>query len=233
MKKNFRFFALIWAIVLVVFNVIAFVLRPFIPGNAGFDAGFWIGWAFVLAAFAGNLFCAFKAFKATDLKKTFYRLSLITVTWSALVAMIVAGGIVMLIPKCPAWIAAIVCLLVLAYNAVAVIKASWAVQAVEAIDEKVKSKTAFIKLLTVEAEGILARAQSDAAKAACKKVYEAVRYSNLTSSAELSDLESRITDKKNELSDAVNADDAEKVQAIADEMILLIGDRNRMCKALK
>ncbi len=234
MKKSFKFYALIWAILLAVWCAVVFLVRPVIPGFViNYDARFWIAFAFVAAAFVGNLICAYFAFKADNLKKMFYNLPLITVSWSALIAMLVAGSALMLIPNCPAWIAAVVCIVVLAFNAIAVIKAMWAADTVSGIDEKVKAQTSYIKNLTVDTESILARAKSDAVKAECKKVYEAVRYSDPMSGDALSLIEAKITAKIDELSAAVSADDAEKAKGIADEIVILVADRKNKCKALK
>ena len=234
MKKNFKFYALIWVILLTVFNLVVFLVRPVIPGFViEYDARFWIAWALIIVAFIGNLVCAYFAFKAENLKKMFYNLPLITISWAALVAMVVIGAVLMLIPSCPAWVAAIVCIVVLAFNAIAVIKAVWAAETVEKVDDKVKAQTSFIKNLTVDAESILARAKSDAVKAACKKAYEAIRYSDPMSNEGLSVIEAKIAVKVDEFSSAVVADDAEKAKEIADEIVILVGDRNKKCKVLK
>ena len=234
MKKNFKFYALIWAILLAVWCAVVFLVRPIIPGYViNYDARFWIAFVFIVAAFIGNLACAYFAFKAENLKKMFYNLPLIAVSWSALIAMLVIGCILMLIPNCPVWIAAIVCIIVLAFNAIAVIKAVWAADTVNKVDEKVKAQTSYIKNLTVDAESILARAKSEPVKAECKKVFEAVRYSDPMSNEALSVIEAKITVKMDELASAVGADDAEKAKEIADEIVILVGDRNKKCKALK
>lgn len=234
MKKNFKFYALIWAILLAVWCAVVFLVRPIIPGYViNYDARFWIAFVFIVAAFIGNLACAYFAFKAENLKKMFYNLPLIAVSWSALIAMLVIGCILMLIPNCPAWIAAIVCIIVLAFNAIAVIKAVWAADTVNKVDEKVKAQTSYIKNLTVDAESILARAKSEPVKAECKKVFEAVRYSDPMSNEALSVIEAKITVKMDEFASAVGADGAEKAKEIADEIVILVGDRNKKCKALK
>lgn len=234
MNKNFIFYALIWVILLAAFNVVVFLVRPVIPGYViVYDARFWIAWVFVIIAFVGNLVCAFFAFKAENLKKMFYNLPLITISWSALITMLIVGCVLMLIPNCPAWIAAVLCILILAFNTISVVKALWAADAVGKVDEKVKAQTAFIKNLTVDAESILARAKSDAIKAECKKVYEAVRYSDSMSNEELSLIEAKMTVKLDEMATAVGANDAEKAKEIADELVILTGDRNKKCKALK
>lgn len=66
-----------------------------------------------------------------------------------------------------------------------------------------------------------------------QKVYEAVRYSDPMSNDALSVIEAKITVKMDELSSAVGADDAAKAKEIADELVILVGDRNKKCRALK
>ncbi len=234
MKKNFKLYALIWAILLVAFNAVVFLVRPVIPGFVvQYDARFWVAWAFIFAAFIGNLVCAYFAFQAQNLTKLFYNLPLITVSRSALICMLIAGAGLLLIPNCPAWIAAVVCILILAFNAIAVVKAAWASDTVEKIDQKVKTQTFFIRSLTADAESLISRAANEEVKTACKKVYEAVRYSDPMSSDALAAIESQITLKFAALSEAASAGDAEKTKVLADEMIILVGDRNNKCKLLK
>lgn len=233
MKKNFKLYTLIWVILLAVWCVVVFLVQPITPGYVmNYDARFWIAFVCVVAAFIGNLVCAYFAFKEENLKKLFYNLPLITVSRAALIAMLIIGSVLILIPNCPAWIAAIVCVVILAFNAVAVVKASWAAEAVEKIDEKIAAQTSFIKNLTVDAESILARAKSDAVKAECKKVYEAVRYSDPMSNEALAGSESQITLKFNDFSSAVT-EGADNIEELADELVFLIGERNKKCKLLK
>ena len=225
MKKNFKSYALIWAIFLVAFNVIVFLVRPIIPGyEIHYDLRFWIAWLFVMAAFVGNLLCANKAFQAENLEKLFYKVPLISVSYRGLIGMLVLGGALMLIPNCPAWIAAIVCVAIAAFTAVAVVKADWAGEAVSATHEKVKAQTQFIKLLTVDAE-------TPDAKIATKKVYEALRYSDPMSSEALGEIEAELAEKFRALEAAVTADQG--VTEAAESLLETLAERNRKCKAMK
>ena len=233
MKKAFKFYALVWVILLATFNVICFVTPNEIGGLTKIDSTFWVAYAFITVAFVGQLCCAYLAFKAENLKKMFYNLPLIMVSYTGLVIMLIVGTAAMMIPNLPSWIGAVVCVLVLAFTAIAVVKAKGASYDVERIDEKVKTQTSFIRNLTVDAESIIARAKSDAVKTECKKVYEAVRYSDPMSNEALSVIEAKITVKVDELASAVGADDAEKAKEIADEIVILVGDRNKKCKLLK
>ncbi len=234
MKKNFGFYFCLWLIMLVIFNAVVFLVRPVIPGfTIEYDARFFIAWLFILAAFAGNLACAYFAFKSENLKKMFYNLSPITVSRTALISMLIAGCALMLIPDCPAWITAIVCILIFAFNAIAVIKTFWAADTVDKVDEKIKTQTSFIKNLTADAECLISRAKSDAAKAECKKVYEALRYSDPMSTDAVSSVEAQISAKFDDFSKAVNSGDDNLVKTSGDEITALVKDRNVKIKAGK
>lgn len=234
MKKSFKVYTLIWVILLAMFNAIVFLVRPIIPGyEISYDTRFWIAWGFIIAAFIGNLASAYIAFKAENLKKMFYNLPLITVSYTGVILMLVLGSVLMLIPDCPEWISAIACIVVFAFSAIAVIKASWTSVAVGAIDEKIKAKTQFIELIKVDAQGLVNRAKSESVKAECKKVYEAIRYSDPMSNDALSVLEAKITVKMDELITAIEADNLEQGKTIADELVILTKERNAKCRVLK
>lgn len=232
MKKNFKFYALTWAIFLAAINVIVFLVRPIIPGyEVHYDARFWVAWLLVVAAFVSNLCCARLAFQAENLEKLFYKLPLITVSRTGLVVMLVLGAVLMLIPNCPAWIVAVVCVAVAAITAAAVVKAHWAGETVNDIQEKVKTQTQFIKLLTVDAETLLRKAKTPEAKVAAKKVYEALRYSDPMSSDALARVEAELAEKFQTLEAAVLSG-AGATEA-ADSLLETLAERNGKCKALK
>lgn len=233
MKKTFKFYAIIWAICLALFNVIAFVTPNEIAGISKFDGAFWVGYIFITLAFIGQLACAYVAFKAENLKKLFYNIPLISISYIGLVVMLVVGGLAMAIPYFPNWIGIIVCLLVLGFTAISVIKASVAAELVSNIDTKVLTETAFIKTITVDAQNLMNRANAPMLKEQCKKVYEALRYSDPISNVALADVEQRIKEEFDALTDAVIADDLDATESSVRELSILINERNNKCKALK
>ncbi len=233
MKKGFKTYALIWAVLLVIFNVICFATPNEMAGYTKLDATFWTAYIFMTLAFIGQLACAYKAFTAADAQRLFYNIPLITISYSGLVLMLIIGAAAIAIPGLPSWLAVIAGVVILGFTAIAVIKAGWAANAVSKVDERVAAQTSFIKSLIVDTESILSRAKSDAVKAECKKVHEAVRYSDPMSNDALSVIEAKITVKVDEFSSAVGVDDAEKAKEIADEIVILVADRNKKCKVLK
>ena len=233
MKKKFGFYFAAWAILLAVFNLLCFITPNTLAGYEKFGGAFWAGYVCITLAFVGQLICALFALREDDKQKLFYNIPIIRISYVGLILTLVFGGLCMAIPNLPNWLGIIICVLILAFTAIAVVKACAAAKIVEAADDKVKAQTAFIQNLTVEAEGLVARAKSEPVKAECKKVYEAVRYSDPMSDEALSVIEAKITVKVDELASAVGADDAEKAKEIADEIVILIGDRNKKCKVLK
>lgn len=232
MKKNIKFYIIAWAVLLALFNLIAFIS----PGWAAFEkysGSFWTGYIFITLAFVGQLVCSLFAFKEDKKEKFFLSLPLITLSYTGLILTLVFGTLCMLVSFLPYWVAVIICAVILAVYAIAVLKAKAAAEISSATGEKVKAKTFFIRSLTVDCENLLAKAKSEQAKAACNKVYEAVRYSDPMSSDELSSVEEKISAKIGELSTAVTACDDEKITALADETVLLVKERNNKCKVLK
>ncbi len=234
MKKNFNTYALIWGIILVAFNAIVFLMRSFIPVYVmRYDSRFWVIWTFVLVAFIGNLACVYMAFKAESLQKLFYNLALISISRFVLVCTLIAGGAVLLIPEFPIWIAAIICVILLSFQTIVMIKMIWTAGTVSQVEEKINERTTFIKNLTVDVESLMASTKSSEARAACKRVYEAVRYSDPVSNDALSSLEVEIAAKMKELVDTVAMDETDQAKTLADGIVVLVEARNKKCRLLK
>ena len=233
MKKTFKFYAIVWVICLALFNVISFVSPDEIAGISKFNGSFWTGYIFITIAFIGQLVCAYVAFKSKNLKKLFYNIPLISISYIGLVVMLVVGSITMAIPYIPNWIGIIACLLVLGFTAISVIKAGLTAELVSDIDEKLAPNTAFIKAITADAQNLMNRANAPMLKKQCKKVYEALRYSDPVSNAEIADIEQRIKEEFDILTDAVISDDLNLVESSAKEIIVLINERTSKLKLSK
>lgn len=229
MKKTFGFFAIIWAITLALFNAVVFL----IPHFTEYGGAFWVGYIFITIAFIGQLACAFFAFRAKNNQNLFYNIPLITLSYGGLVAMFASGTLCMKIPFLPEWLGIIICLITLATNIIAIIKAVFAASIVSGIDTKVKEQTYFMKNLTIDALHLYSTCNNDQLKDVTKKVYEAVRYSDPMSSDAISDEENAIKISFQDFKDAVNANDVANAESLADKVLADIKLRNEKCKLLK
>lgn len=233
MKKYFKYYAVCWAIALVVFNIITFVVTSTTMGLTALLPSFWIGYVFISLAFIGNLVCSLLFFKEENKNKVFLKVSVISLAYSALIVSLVVGAVAMAIPQLPYWVGIIADVLVLAFYAISVVKASAAAGIVSDAEQKVKEKTFFIQSLTVDADLLMASANGTEIKAETKKVYEAVRYSDPVRNDALAGIEKHIRNEFNAFADAVKNDDADLAKSSAKELIVLINDRNNKCKLLK
>lgn len=232
MKKNFKYYVLGWAALLGLFNLLAFII-PAWPTLEKFTPSFWIGWGVTIGAFFGQLICAWVAFKEESAKKTFYNISLFTVSYAGLITMFVVALICIIVTPLPYWVAAIACAIVLVANVVAVVKAKIAVDTVAAVDEKIEKATSFIYDMREASESLLARAKTDETKAICKQVCDAFKYSDPMSNALLTTIEEEIKTHFDLLKKAVTEESSEVVAAESEETLALITERNNKCKRLK
>ena len=233
MKKNFKFYALGWFVLLGLFNLLAFII-PAWPTLEKFTASFWIGWGVTIGAFFGQLICAWVAFKEESAKKTFYNISLFTVSYAGLISMFVVAMICIIVTPLPYWIAAIACSAVLVANVIAVAKAKMAIDVVVNVDENVEKATAFIYEMREESESLFVRAKADEAKAViCKKVRDAFKFSDPMSKSDLDAVEAEIKTHFYLLKKAIVEGKMDVATAESDELLALISERNNKCKKLK
>ena len=233
MKKNFKFYALGWFVLLGLFNLLAFII-PAWPTLEKFTASFWIGWGVTIGAFFGQLICAWVAFKEESAKKTFYNISLFTVSYAGLISMFVVAMICIIVTPLPYWIAAIACSAVLIANIIAVAKAKMAIDVVANVDEKVEKATAFIYEMREESESLFVRAKADEAKAViCKKVRDAFKFSDPMSKSDLDAVEAEIKTHFDLLKKAIVEGKMDVATSESEELLALISERNSKCKRLK
>lgn len=233
MKSKFKYFLIIWALIVIAFNVVVFVVPRTIAGIDRFTGSFWVGYAFIMVMLVAQLGIGWFTFKEENLTKLFHSISLIRISFAGMITMGIVGMICMLIPILPVWLGIIICLLVLIFNVIALVSAHAAVSTVEEIDKKIKGKTFFIKSLTVDVEMLKEKATIPEIANELKPLYDAVRYSDPMSDDALSSIESQITLLMSELSDAVEKADIDVVKKNVKNITLLLSERNKKCKLLK
>ena len=166
-------------------------------------------------------------------EKMFLRVSQFKTTYLLGVASIVLSAGYLFVDAVPtvAFYAlfAIVCVVAV----ISIIKAKTAVSLVEGIDEKVEGKIALLKTLIADAECVMEIAKTAELKAEAKRVYEALRYSDPVSSEALADVETRIQSELTSFAEAVATEDVALTQSVAGELLDLIDNRNKKCKAMK
>ena len=233
MNKRFLTYFLIWLVVLAVFNVICFVVPESVTEAAKDSGMFWLAYIVMTVAFIGHLVCVYFVLGEKDNRKLVYKLPIAAISGGGLLIMAIASVICVLVPAIPLWLGIIICVLIFAITLIAVITASGAAGTVSAIDQKVKAKQLFVRVLTAQAETEISMAEDPEIKSECKRVYEAIRYSDPMSDNALAQIENDINSMFNEFRQTVSSGNKAAVKQQADTLIRMIGDRNTRCKLLK
>ncbi len=229
MKKVRDTFLIIWAICFALFNVIVFV----VPNENREADNFWIGYALITTALLGNLFSSVIALNSKSNAKVLYNIPLITTSIVEIVISSIAGTIFMTVPGIESWAVVVVSAVILAVSVIVSLIAKSAADTVGDFDDKIKTKTSFIKGITLDAEMLMTSTEIPEIKAEIKKVYEAFRFSDPMSSDALNDVEDRIQNQFNLLSEVVITENTEKVSQVAKDLLSLIDYRNKKCKISK
>lgn len=234
MKKNFKYFGITWIVAFVLFNAVTFLIPNEVFGVTRFDkAVFWIAYALIVISFVAELITAYKFVKDDSNEKTFLNIPLLQTGYIAIIVSVIVGLAFMIFSVLPAWLGAIVCLIIAGYFIIACVKASAVADVVAEIDTKVKTQTVFIKALTIDADALVMSVESDEIKKECKKVYETIRYSDPISNVELTEDENKISIKFTDFSNAVKNREIENILVLSKELIVLLEERNKKCKLLK
>ena len=227
--KSFKVYLLIWTMCLIIFNIVIFASPARINVVNG---NFWIGYIFIIIAFLIQLACTYIALKKENLKRMFYNISLILISYIYLFLLIVVGTICIVLPA-QISITIILCIILTGLFTFIIIVTCFSISFVSNIDREIKSKTFTIKQLTVDAEHLINVAKTDELKIVCKKVYEALRYSDPMNNMSLSEINQLIQNEFKTFENAINENDIEIAQAISIELINLIDKRNKKCTLLK
>ncbi len=239
MNRRFKFYALIWLILFAAFNIVCFAVPSEMAGMSKYGGAFWSGYIFIDISFIGQLICAYIALKPDDKTKLFYNIPMIRISYTGLVITMAVDVLCMAIPQLPNFIGMIAGILILAFTAVSVITAKAASDIAESIDDRIKADTQFIRTITAEAKSLMPYAKTDAVKEACKKVYEAFRYSDPVTDGRLEDIEMQIKDRYERFAEEVKmgnkaeTGNSDTISEMADGIVVMINERNTKCKMMK
>lgn len=205
--------------------------------TAKYDAAFYIGLVIALLGFALALVAVLKLNLDESKEKNFLRLTVLRLSYTiSVMSVILAAAYMFVLPRfvtTPVWLGGVFSVLIVAFGVIALIKTNTATELVEKVGKEVKEKTFFIKSLTVDADVLVSKAQSEETKTVAKKVYEAVRYSDPMSNDRLAGVETRIENLFFEFKSAVSSNNTAMAKQIGTELLETIEERNKKCKMLK
>ena len=197
--KNTVGAALIYAIILGVFNLLVFMIF-----KTRTDV-FWLSYAFITLAFVVQIISMLLAFKTFDVETAFFGIPLASFSVYYLCAEVVIGVLFMIFQAAGFKLALIIQLLVLAVYLIIAIISLMARDTVQQIGENVKDNVASLRSVLVDVEMIRESCSDPDLKESLRKLSETVKYSDPMTNESVADIEERIMRKVSEL--RINVDD--------------------------
>ena len=220
MNKYFKNYLIIWAILLVLFNVIAFTFV--LAGVGSFNMSFFLVYFYTLVAFLVQLVVMYYGTKNITKEKLFYNMSYIELSYTMLIIMLLFSSVYLFFTK---WFILLISCIILAIYTIKIIKAYTAVDIVSNIDNKVKEKTSFIKNITIDIETLV---KNNKEITELKELYELVRYSNPVSNENVLNIEQEIKLNIDKLEELI--ENKKDIKEISNNIKKLINKRNNELK---
>ena len=220
---------LILVIVAAMFSVVAFAI-PF-PKNASF----WIAYAAELVAIVLQVPIFKVAFSgAEDLKSKFLGFPIARVGYTYLIIQTILSIMFFSmgwIPV-PAWITAVVCVLVLGIMLICSISADIARQTVQQIEQTTKVDTNLMMSLRTRSAQLVNKTSDPALKKELEKLAENIRFSDPVGSSTIAAEEQKLVSALTMLEGAVANNDERAIELCRNAQVAL-DDRNAACKMNK
>ena len=225
MKKGIIRSAIVTAVVLAVYHLIAFAV-PFEK-----NAAYWISYGFTMASFlvvAASIYIAF--IKNPDARSRFYGFPIARIgVVYGLVQLIVSLAVMALSVWIPWWAALAVYAIGLAVSVIGLIASEVVVDEIMDQDSKLKVKVSVMRGLQSKVSQIAAQSEMENIKALANEF----RYSDPVSSDAIADAEADLAAVVDELQSAYVDGDREAVAKLCRRASALLAERNRLCKLNK
>lgn len=228
-KKTLSFL-IVFAIILVLYNVIFFAV-PFPKTGAA-----WVEYVFSMLAIIGGAGITYYAFgKGGELKSKVYGFPVFRMGYIYAAVQLILGLVICIIgffADVPVWIPLVVSVLILGLSAIGVIAADAARDVIEEQEEQTARTTKPMQTFRLDMQYIADSCKDETLKKKLNSLSEKFRYSDPVSSDELKEQEEKLRAEVSELESLANTDIA-KANELVDTITLHLADRNRRCKELK
>lgn len=222
----------IFAVVLVLYNVISFAI-PF-KHTPTFWGAYIFGMVSVILQIGIVLLAANGA--ETLRKKVYafpvFRMGIIYLAVQLGVSLVfsVAANF---IENFPGWIIYVISVIVLGVFIILVLLTDTAKDEIIKLEEEEERQTVQVKTFRINIDSIMRRVDDKELLKLLEKLSDTAKYSDPVSCEELYAIESEITDKIGELGSLVRAGETDAAKILTEQIIDLFEDRNAQCKVYK
>lgn len=229
MNKRIKSMILVYAIIFVVECVLFFAI-PFPKDGAALTE-----FIFTLIAVCGGCGISWYSFKNQGLKSKIYGFSMFKIGYVYMTAQLIVGWIIAIVGcfvRVPVWIPLVVSVLILGASGIGVIGTDNARDIITEQQEQIRVSVRNMKTFRMDIGYIVDSCTDKDLKKPLEKLADQFRYSDPVSSEELSDIENNLQQEVKNLAALVSTNTS-LAKKKADEVSVLLADRNRRCKELK
>lgn len=230
MNKKSKALVAIYAIVLIVYVVLFFII-PFPKGGAS-----WVEFTFTIVSIIFGLTVTYYALrKGETLKSKVYGFAVFRIGAIYTIAQLCVGIIVCVVgifAAVPVWISAVISVILLALAAIGIIASDNVRDVIEEQEYRDTISTKPMTYFRLDIQSIVDLCSDTELKKRLEKLNESFKYSDPVSSDSLKAIEDKIHGKIQDLYSVINSDSSAAAE-ITGNIELLLDDRNRRCKALK
>ena len=228
MKKNASRGIIIFAILLVVFSAIAFVI-PF-PKNGVF----WIAYLCGVFAILFQIYIFKSSFGKEDARSRFYGFPIARLgIYYLVIQMIASIAEIALAKVLPAWVVIIINLLILAFALIGCITTETMRDEIARQDAKLKKDVTNMRELQSISAALIDQCSDDGLKKELKKLADEFRYSDPITSDKTRALEADLHSRIGDLQQAITDGDVEGAKALCSKLSSCLRERNRICSVNK
>lgn len=226
LKKNDKRGLIVAAIVLVVYNVIAFVV-PFAHTGV-----FWISYIFGLIAILVQFPLLYVAFRKENTPKSrFYGFPIAQIGTRYLYIQIIITLICMFWGKIiPLWIVIVVDMIVLAMAVIGFVATDAMRDEIERQDAELLNRVADMRAIQSKMSVLPGQCKGESITKVVTLFAEEIRYSDPVSSKATAEIEKDLSEVVNGLQQAVIEGDLENVEMLCKRGMVILSERNRLCK---
>ena len=226
-SKNRIGFALIYAVLLGVFNLLVFTIF-----KTRTDV-FWLSYAFMTLAFVVQIVSMLLAFKTADVETMFFGIPLASFSIYYLGAALVIGALFMIFQAASFTLALVIQILVLAAFVIIAVISLMSRNTVKEINDNVKDNVASLRSLLVDVETVRDSCSDPELKESLRKLSETIKYSDPMTNESVAGIEEQIRRKISELRVTVDDGQTEDSGKVCAELERLFVERNRKLLASK
>lgn len=231
MPKKSKMLAAILAIAFVAYNVILFVLCGF----SDHTDIFWMSWIFMMVAFAAMTGAGVVlGQKGMFLRDWLFGYPIVKHSTVYIIVEFCVSTLFIILEEVIEWgWAFAVQFLILCCYGICAVSCFLAKETIEDVHNKISDKTRFIKLLRADTEMLIEKCDDAQTKEECRKLAEAIRYSDPMSNEALFELEKDLAFTVSECDKAISEKNYYLAKELCAKAMLQLVERNKKCKALK